>query len=174
MTVPSAAETGDPSSDEAPSSSIRAGGLHLGRRPDAPGWPPLDKIEVWTNPALAALVAHMDLRGEASLLLSDDAKLRHLNTQFRAKDRPTNILSFPDGTDGYLGDMAISLQRVTEEAKDQSKTFADHFAHLLVHGLLHLAGFDHETEADALIMEGLERDILSDIGIADPYADQEG
>lgn len=120
---------------------------------------------------LNQIARHTELKGEASLLVSDDAKLQALNRQFRGRDNPTNILSFPDGTDGYIGDMALSLERVKAEAKAQNKPFMHHLLHLITHGLLHLAGHDHQSEDQARHMEDLERDILSRLAITDPYED---
>lgn len=109
------------------------------------------------------------LKGDVTILLSDDAKLRTLNHDFRGKDKATNVLSFP-GADGYAGDIAIAHGVTAAEAKEASKTFADHATHLVVHGMLHLAGYDHERPKDAKIMEPLEVKILKRLGVADPYA----
>jgi probable rRNA maturation factor len=136
-----------------------------------------------------------------TILLADDATLRGLNHNFRGKDKPTNVLSFPaaandDGFVGrasgrktasrskrrfersalfladapYAGDIALAWGVTRAEAKAAGKTIADHAAHLVVHGVLHLAGFDHEKPRDAQKMEGLEVKILARLGIADPYA----
>ena len=95
---------------------------------------------------------------------------------YRGKDRETNVLSFPAGDDGLppdvarpLGDLVICAPVVLREAGEQGKSVADHWGHLLVHGSLHLLGFDHETDAEASAMEGLEREILAARGVADPY-----
>jgi probable rRNA maturation factor len=109
------------------------------------------------------------LKGGCTVLLADDKKLRALNHDFRGKDRPTNVLSFP-GADGYAGDIAIAYGTTAKEAKAAAKSLADHAAHLVVHGVLHLAGYDHERPKDALVMEPLEVKILKRLGIADPYA----
>jgi probable rRNA maturation factor len=109
------------------------------------------------------------LKGAFTILLAGDKKLRALNHDFRGKDKPTNVLSFP-GADGYAGDIAIAYGVTTKEAKAAAKTFADHASHLVVHGVLHLAGYDHERPKDALVMEPLEVKILKRLGIADPYA----
>jgi probable rRNA maturation factor len=108
------------------------------------------------------------LKGAFTILLADDKKLRALNHHFRGKDKPTNVLSFP-GSDGYAGDIAIAYGVTGAEAKAAAKTFADHAAHLVVHGVLHLAGYDHERPKDAKVMEPLEVKILKRLGIADPY-----
>ena len=95
-------------------------------------------------------------------------KLKALNHNFRGFDKPTNVLSFPGGA-GYAGDIAIAYGVTSKEAKTAAKSFVDHAAHLVVHGVLHLAGYDHEVPADAKVMEPLEVKILKRLGIADPY-----
>lgn len=120
----------------------------------------------------------------ASLLFADDAEVQVLNREWRAKDKPTNVLSFPmlerddllalaaDGPPELLGDIALALETCAREAEDKGVGLADHAAHLIVHGLLHLAGHDHETSAeDAAAMERLEIKALALLGIADPYGD---
>lgn len=109
------------------------------------------------------------LKGGFTILLAGDRKLRALNGDFRGKDKPTNVLSFPAGGD-YAGDIAIAYGVTRREAKDAGKDFADHASHLVVHGVLHLAGYDHERPKDAKLMEPLEVKILKRLGIADPYA----
>jgi probable rRNA maturation factor len=109
------------------------------------------------------------LKGGFTILLSGDKKLKALNHDFRGKDKATNVLSFP-GSDGYAGDIAIAYGVTNKEAKAAVKTFADHASHLVVHGVLHLAGYDHERPKDAKVMEPLEVKILKRLGIADPYA----
>ena len=108
------------------------------------------------------------LKGGFTILLADDKKLRALNQDFRGKDKPTNVLSFPGG-DGYAGDIAIAYGVTVKEAKEAAKSLADHATHLVVHGVLHLAGYDHERPKDAKVMEPLEVKILARLGIADPY-----
>ena len=102
--------------------------------------------------------------------LSDDRRVRVLNKRDRKKDKPTNVLSYPSGETAFLGDIVLARQTVWREAREQKKTPADHLTHLVVHGTLHLLGYDHETSnADAERMEALERRILKRLGIADPY-----
>jgi len=107
---------------------------------------------------------------ELAVALSNDRHLRALNARDRHKDKPTNVLSYPSGERPFLGDIVLARQTVLREARVQKKTSADHLVHLVVHGTLHLVGYDHETgEADAERMEVLERRVLSKLGIADPY-----
>jgi probable rRNA maturation factor len=107
-----------------------------------------------------------------TILLTGDARLRDLNHHFRGKDKTTNVLSFPAAAndDGHMGDIALAWGVASAEAKAAGKSIADHASHLVVHGVLHLAGFDHEKARDAEKMESLEVKILSRLGIADPYA----
>lgn len=117
---------------------------------------------------------------EVSVLLTDDAHQRILNRDWRGQDKPTNVLSFPgddfddvpDGAPTLLGDISVALETTSAEARDQQKSLADHFCHLVVHGMLHLLGFDHETKTQADEMEPLEIEILAGLGIASPYADR--
>jgi probable rRNA maturation factor len=130
--------------------------------------------EILAN-ALAAAAADRGASGQVSLLLGDDSAVSQLNKQFRGKDGPTNVLSFPPGLDeqlgeGFLGDIALAAETIIEEAQFQGKRFEHHAAHLAVHGFLHLLGYDHVSDADAHVMEERERAILASIGIADPYA----
>ncbi|MEM9279232.1 MAG: rRNA maturation RNase YbeY [Pseudomonadota bacterium] len=113
---------------------------------------------------------------ELSVLLADDKTLRELNLKWRSIDKPTNVLSFPGeeidpGEAGgvFLGDIAISVETTAREAALEKKSFDAHFTHLVIHGFLHLFGYDHDTEKQALQMESLETDILKTLGISDPY-----
>jgi probable rRNA maturation factor len=122
--------------------------------------------------------------GELSIVLGDDALLRRLNRDWRGKDAPTNVLSFPaqdraalartapraDGAAPLsLGDVVLGFDTVRREAEEQGKALADHLSHLTVHGVLHLVGFDHEEDAEAVRMEAFERAILEALGVPDPY-----
>lgn len=124
--------------------------------------------------ALAAAAEAESKSGAVSLLLGDDASIAELNQQFRNKAGPTNVLSFPPAQGmaepGFLGDIALAAETIVEQANFQGKRFEIHAAHLVVHGFLHLIGYDHENPADADAMETRERVILASIGIEDPYA----
>jgi probable rRNA maturation factor len=111
-----------------------------------------------------------------SVVFSDDAHVRALNQQWRGKDKPTNVLSFPayqPGQDGrlppLLGDVILAAETVAAEAFQEGKPLADHIAHLIVHGILHLIGYDHETDTEAEEMEETERRILAALDVPDPY-----
>ena len=128
---------------------------------------------VATQAATAALGA---VPGDLVVLLTDDAAVRALNARFRDKDRPTNVLSFPaadmslPGHEPHLGDIVLAFDVCRDEAAAQGKTLASHLTHLVVHGVLHLLGRDHEDEADAEAMEAEERVLLASLGVADPYS----
>lgn len=138
-----------------------------------------------TNRGRARMLAKQDVLA-LSLVLSDDAGVRVLNRDYRGKDKATNVLSFaaldsgpldsgrgvphlPAGMPLYLGDVILALETLKTEAKAQGKSFKQHFTHLVVHGVLHLLGFDHERDRDARIMENLERNVLAGLGLPDPY-----
>lgn len=122
-------------------------------------------------------------RVEISLVLADDAMVQSLNRQYRGQDKTTNVLSFaaldgeedaplPDGP-LLLGDVVVAFETTAREAAAEGKTLADHLSHLLVHGVLHLLGYDHEVDDEAEEMESQERVVLAGLGIADPYAGEE-
>ena len=134
--------------------------------------------------ATAAEIVNAGL-GEAELavMLTDDAGIRTLNSNWRGIDKPTNVLSFPalpptgksgpDDAPPMLGDIAIAYETTRKEADDEQKPFDHHLSHLAVHGFLHLIGYDHEKDDDAEAMETLEQEILTHLGIPDPYADRD-
>ena len=136
---------------------------------------------VLTRAAEAAFLAAPSApRGpcEVTLVLSDDAEMAELNRLWRGKDTSTNVLSFPAGAPigsesgpRPLGDVVLAAETVRREAEAQGVPLADHVSHLIVHGVLHLLGFDHEREAEAKRMEALEAKALAGLGIADPYAE---
>lgn len=148
---------------------------------EADGWAALPDAEALVRRAVAAALAEgaeleEDATFEVSVTLTDDARIRRINKDWRDKDKPTNVLSFPaaevpDGvTPVPLGDIIVAFETVAAEALDEDKALADHFTHLIVHGTLHLVGFDHEDEEEAEEMEDTERHILAGLGISDPYA----
>ncbi|HEY1880682.1 MAG TPA: rRNA maturation RNase YbeY [Caulobacteraceae bacterium] len=119
----------------------------------------------------AAEAASAGADGEIAILLTNDASLRGLNSRFLNKDRPTNVLSFPDSSPGRLGDVALAFGVCEAEARIQGKSLADHLAHLVIHGVLHLLGYDHIADEDAAAMEDRERRLLAEMNIPDPYTD---
>ena len=131
--------------------------------------------------AMAASAARAALAGAkhgiVDVVLTDDTEQQRLNHTYRGKDSPTNVLAFPIGEPAppgelpLLGDVVLALETVTREATEQQKPLADHLRHLVVHGVLHLLGYDHETDTDAAIMEAREIEILSRLGVPDPYCD---
>jgi probable rRNA maturation factor len=132
----------------------------------------LCRIERLAHAALA-MVGKLEAYGPAVLALSSDAAIRSLNKTFRKQDKPTNVLSFPApqrerGTS--LGDVILAFETCQKEAGDAGISIGDHACHLALHGLLHLLGYDHGSDADAEIMEGLESRLLAAVGIGDPYA----
>ena len=120
---------------------------------------------------------------ELAVMLTDDSGIRTLNSNWRGIDKPTNVLSFPalqptgsgtpDDAPRMLGDIAIAYQTTRKEADDEQKPFDHHLSHLAIHGFLHLIGHDHEQDGDAETMEALEKEILAQLGIPDPYSDRE-
>lgn len=138
-----------------------------------PGWSKkLPGAEDIVTRAIEAALAHLGASKpyEISVVLTDDAEIQTLNKEWRGKDKPTNVLSFPQDEDLLLGDIILSLGTIENEARSQDKALADHTAHLIVHGLLHLLGYDHEDEGEAEEMESLEIAICAQLGIRNPYA----
>ena len=126
--------------------------------------------------ALAVLTHERAGEPDIAILLADDARLAELNVAFRGKQGPTNVLSFPAASgaeapeSGSLGDIALAFGVCAREAADQGKSLAHHLQHLTAHGVLHLLGYDHDSDAEAEAMEAKERAILAGLGVADPYA----
>jgi probable rRNA maturation factor len=151
-----------------------------------PRWRHMPHICARLEKAAKATIAHLPkaLRFPCTLtlLLTKDATIKRLNHDFRGIGKPTNVLSFPQfhpeelphmgrkDPHLHIGDIAISYQYVVVEAKKEHKILEDHVVHLLIHGLLHLFGYDHMTEAEANRMERLEKKIMADLGLPDPYA----
>jgi probable rRNA maturation factor len=146
----------------------------------SPLWRGFPAIEKLTRRVIDASLEASGIRildaAELSVQLADDAQIRALNAQWRGVDKPTNVLSFPVAAGDkiaaapLLGDIVVAFETAEREAAEEGKTFADHYAHLVVHGFLHLLGFDHQDAAEADRMETLETVILARLGIADPYA----
>jgi probable rRNA maturation factor len=142
-------------------------------------WNDLGDVADWVKSAGRAVDAGIeDCAGTVALALADDASVRRLNQQFRGIDKSTNVLSFPSGDDRASvdqyrnhGDMILARETVVREAAELGIPLAHHVQHLVVHGLLHLFGYDHLTPTEADEMEDLERALLATLGIPDPYAD---
>ena len=146
-------------------------------------WSSLKNLDQLVNEALQAALTEAEVTlldgAEVSLLFCDDARIREINHEWRGFDKPTNVLSFPAvsydrlETAPLIGDIAIAYETVLREAKDEDKSLHDHTSHMIVHGMLHLLGFDHETDDEAEEMEDLERAALARLNIADPYSETE-
>ena len=132
------------------------------------GWRSHRGLQARLRQAAEAARKAARLKSGFTILLSGDDRLKALNHDFRGLNKPTNVLSFP-GANGYGGDIAIAYGVTAKEARAAKKRFTDHAVHLVVHGVLHLAGYDHERPKDASLMEPLEVKILARLGIADPY-----
>ena len=151
---------------------------------ESPLWAAQPESEAVVRRALGAAAAMMSTRpAELAIVLTSNSAIRALNRDWRGVDTPTNVLSFPvqrpqalvaDPTVSappiLLGDIVIAFETMEREARNESKRFEDHLAHLTVHGFLHLLGQDHDDDSDAEAMEELERAILARLGISDPYA----
>jgi probable rRNA maturation factor len=146
---------------------------------EAGDWPDESVLGDKAERACTATFAELGIepsQSELSLVFTDDASIQNLNREWRGKDKPTNVLSFPafevalvDALPPMLGDVILAFETVSREAALEDKPFEHHLTHLLVHGLLHLLGYDHENDADAEEMEGLERKILERLSVPDPY-----
>ncbi|MGO9006916.1 MAG: rRNA maturation RNase YbeY [Beijerinckiaceae bacterium] len=132
-----------------------------------------DIIERALRQTLVATDVRLSMGAEVSFLLCDDDFIADLNRKWRNQDAPTNVLSVPAGGElaltSILGDIIIAFETTAREAATENKSFLDHFTHLVVHGFLHILGYDHGTDAEAEEMEALEREVLISLGIDDPY-----
>jgi probable rRNA maturation factor len=134
-------------------------------------WSALGDLDALSRKAFAAAAVEEAAEGLVSLLLTDDAELQQLNRDFRGKDKPTDVLSFPalPMDRPLLGDIAVAHETASRDAAIQGKSMSDHLTHLLIHGYLHLLGHDHETPEEAAQMEAREIRALASLGIANPY-----
>lgn len=133
-------------------------------------------VRVAAEAALAGLPEGAPPDAGLAVLLADDETVADLNLRYRGKTGPTNVLSFPapPNPEDHLGDIALAYGVCAREAHEQKKPLKHHLQHLVVHGVLHLVGYDHMTDAEAVAMEGLERDVLAGLGTPDPYAAEHG
>ncbi len=150
-------------------------GLRVDVVHEAGDWQQLDALILAVKAAAEAVAAELKLAGQsACIALSSDEEVAKLNAAYRGKAAPTNVLSFPAPASAaesrFLGDIGLAAETVAREAREQDIPLVDHLQHLVVHGLLHLQGWDHQTEAEAQAMEALEVRILAKLGVADPYA----
>lgn len=164
------------------------GGLEIDVMSEAGIWPSNAEEIVRRAAEHAYVVAGPSQDAELCIVFGDDAFVQNLNKTYRGKDKPTNVLSFPTGDipvavgaevfadmgPRLLGDVVLAQETIEREAAEQSKSFSDHLTHLVVHGVLHLLGQDHENDLEAEEMEAMERDILEDLNVADPYAADAG
>lgn len=135
--------------------------------------PQINDLTLWVESALLPTTS----RNEITIRIVDSAESHKLNLTYRGKDSPTNVLSFPFECPAevelpLLGDLVICQQVVEKEAQEQNISLMDHYAHLIIHGVLHLQGFDHMNDQDAEVMEGLETQIMQRLGLPDPYASE--
>ncbi|MCG7505511.1 rRNA maturation RNase YbeY [Mesorhizobium retamae] len=146
---------------------------------EAGAWPSEAELLALVERAVGAAFSELDLVGtsELSVMFTDDAAIRALNAEWRGKDKPTNVLSFPAFPPAkggplppMLGDIVLAAETVAREAQEENKPLENHMTHLVIHGLLHLLGYDHETDDEADEMEAVERAALARLAIPDPYA----
>ncbi|MEM8540755.1 MAG: rRNA maturation RNase YbeY [Pseudomonadota bacterium] len=143
-------------------------------------WPDKTAIEAVASKAVRRCLKELkieDVESELSIVLTNDDEIRKLNENWRKKDNATNVLSFPafemsvgQMPGPMLGDIVLAVETIEREARELGISFLDHLTHLIVHGLLHLLGYDHENDTDAEQMEALETEILAQLGIKDPYS----
>lgn len=165
----------------APEGAAPQAPLDIGISVEAGAWPDEERLELLVRDAVSAALAELGLAPpagcELGVVFTGDEAIRDLNFRWRGKDRPTNVLSFPvlplragAPLPPMLGDIVLAFETVDREAQAEGKPFEAHLCHLIVHGFLHLLGYDHEGETDAEVMEGSERRILARLAIPDPYA----
>ena len=156
---------------------LQDNGIAIDLSVEAGAWPPMPELAVIARRAVDGVIGETGVSGsELSVVFSDDAHVRTLNAGWRGKDKPTNVLSFPafphsrrGEVPPVLGDVVLAAETVAAEASAEGKRLADRVTHLIVHGILHLIGYDHETDAEAEEMEEMERRILAGLDISDPY-----
>ena len=151
---------------------------HIDIQVQSPLWNAQPLAEQTIREAISAAAGALSTEGgEVSILLTDNSEIARLNRDWRGIDKPTNVLSFPASRvgqgDKLLGDIVIAYETLERESTDESRDFLHHLAHLAVHGFLHLIGFDHETDAQAEEMEGLESRIMMRLNMPDPYVARE-
>ena len=161
-----------------PASERRTSPPHIDIQVQSPLWNAQPLAEQTIREAISAAAGALSTEGgEVSILLTDDSEIARLNRDWRGIDKPTNVLSFPASRvgqgDKLLGDIVIAYETLERESTDESRDFLHHLAHLAVHGFLHLIGFDHETDAQAEEMEGLESRIMMRLNMPDPYVARE-
>lgn len=153
--------------------------VHYDMAINADGWQNEETLRQLVDGVLQATLLELgfdNIDSELSLVFTNDADIREINAKWRHIDKPTNVLSFPafalqpgQEPGEILGDIVIARETVEREAAEEGKSFDDHLSHLVVHGLLHLMGYDHQNDDEAEQMEALERKILASLGISDPY-----
>lgn len=153
--------------------------VHYDMAINAEGWQDEETLRRLVDSVLQATLQELgfnNIDSELSLVFTNDADIREINAKWRHIDKPTNVLSFPafalqpgQEPGEILGDIVIARETVEREAAEEDKSFDDHLSHLVVHGLLHLMGYDHQNDDEAEQMETLERKILASLGISDPY-----
>ncbi|MDR7220920.1 rRNA maturation RNase YbeY [Aminobacter aminovorans] len=164
-----------------PTSAVAAGALDIDLMIEEGAWPSEDALRALVDRAVPAALAEAEVEVvddvELSLVFTDDDAIQSLNAEWRQKDKPTNVLSFPafpmapgDPLPPMLGDIVLAYETVVREAELEGKPLENHITHLIIHGLLHLLGYDHETDEEAEEMEALERQALARLAIPDPYA----
>ena len=161
-----------------PAPERRTSPPHIDIQVQSPLWNAQPLAEQTIREVISAAAGALSTEGgEVSILLTDDSEIARLNRDWRGIDKPTNVLSFPASRvgqgDKLLGDIVIAYETLERESRDESRDFLHHLAHLAVHGFLHLIGFDHETDAQAEEMEGLESRIMMRLNMPDPYVARE-